>query len=199
MPSLPAQSCADVINAPRSDFSPRGRFDDRFASWRLSSKKEDTLWGVLLFGAGYGNRFAFSPLAKIMVATSVCTGGWNCPPDSSTAIGSIPVTEKRRTPRWGVLFFGAGYGNRTRLHGLGSRCITDIRTLRWIYHIIAEQKVNINSFLSRASVEPCRKAGKIVVFIQIDPFGNKLYLLFTESHDKMTAIINRYIYFIVNL
>ena len=28
------------------------------------------------------------------------------------------------------VFFGAGYGNRTRLHGLGSRCITDIRTLR---------------------------------------------------------------------
>ena len=30
---------------------------------------------------------------------------------------------------------GAGYGNRTRLHGLGSRCITDIRTLhREIYY-----------------------------------------------------------------
>ena len=27
-------------------------------------------------------------------------------------------------------FVGAGYGSRTRLHGLGSRCITDIRTLR---------------------------------------------------------------------
>ena len=27
-------------------------------------------------------------------------------------------------------FFGAGYGSRTRLHGLGSRCITDIRILR---------------------------------------------------------------------
>ena len=30
----------------------------------------------------------------------------------------------------GSLLFGAGYGSRTRLHGLGSRCITDIRTLR---------------------------------------------------------------------
>ena len=29
-------------------------------------------------------------------------------------------------------FVGAGYGSRTRLHGLGSRCITDIRTLRGV-------------------------------------------------------------------
>ena len=29
-------------------------------------------------------------------------------------------------------FVGAGYGNRTRLHGLGSRCITDIRTLHFV-------------------------------------------------------------------
>ena len=28
------------------------------------------------------------------------------------------------------IIFGAGYGSRTRLHGLGSRCITDIRILR---------------------------------------------------------------------
>ena len=31
--------------------------------------------------------------------------------------------------------FGAGYGSRTRLHGLGSRCITDIRILQlWLYY-----------------------------------------------------------------
>ena len=29
---------------------------------------------------------------------------------------------------------GAGYGSRTRLHGLGSRCITDIRTLQCRYY-----------------------------------------------------------------
>ena len=29
--------------------------------------------------------------AKIVVATSVCTGGRNCPPDSSTAMGSNPA------------------------------------------------------------------------------------------------------------
>ena len=38
----------------------------------------------------------------------------------------------------GVLIFGAGYGSRTRLHGLGSRCITDIRTLRWWWYYIRE-------------------------------------------------------------
>ena len=32
--------------------------------------------------------YIFACKAKIMVATSVCTGGRNCPLDSSTAIGS---------------------------------------------------------------------------------------------------------------
>ena len=46
------------------------------------------------------------------------------------------------------MFFGAGYGNRTRLHGLGSRCITDIRTLHSIDGIIADPNENFNTFLS---------------------------------------------------
>ena len=39
---------------------------------------------------------------------------------------------KRKSPEsmWIREIFGAGYGSRTRLHGLGSRCITDIRILR---------------------------------------------------------------------
>ena len=45
-------------------------------------------------------------------------------------------------------FHGAGYGSRTRLHGLGSRCITDIRTLHSIALIIAEGYGKFNSFLS---------------------------------------------------
>ena len=48
--------------------------------------------------------------------------------------------------------FGAGYGSRTRLHGLGSRCITDIRTLRSIDVIITEQHRKFKSFLSIASI-----------------------------------------------
>ena len=43
-------------------------------------------------------------VAKIEVATSVCTGGRNCPPDSSTAMGSRPAPcEKRKEkshPGW---------------------------------------------------------------------------------------------------
>ena len=34
--------------------------------------------------------------AKIDVATSVCTGGRNCPPDSSTAMGSSPLLPKKK-------------------------------------------------------------------------------------------------------
>ena len=49
----------------------------------------------------------------------------------------------------GASFYGAGYGNRTRLHGLGSRCITDIRTLR-DGGIIAEADGNFNLFLSNS-------------------------------------------------
>ena len=46
-------------------------------------------------------------------------------------------------------FFGAGYGNRTRLHGLGSRCITDIRTLRCeVGCIIADPNGKIKGNLS---------------------------------------------------
>ena len=47
------------------------------------------------------------------------------------------------------LFHGAGYGNRTRLHGLGSRCITDIRTLRLCEGIIAKPFGKCNLFLSK--------------------------------------------------
>ena len=47
-------------------------------------------FGITLFmirRKGLDLHFRF---AKIMVATSVCTGGRNCPLDSSTAIGSSP-------------------------------------------------------------------------------------------------------------
>ena len=37
---------------------------------------------------------------------------------------------KEKTTLWVAFSFGAGYGSRTRLHGLGSRCITDIRILQ---------------------------------------------------------------------
>ena len=46
------------------------------------------------------------------------------------------LLQKRKTPTWVSFFFGAGYGSRTRLNGLGSRCNTDIPTLRFTYRVI---------------------------------------------------------------
>ena len=65
-------------------------------------------------------------------------------------IGGIPAlllscSKKKSHPEGGL--FGAGYGSRTRLHGLGSRCITDIRILR-LAAIIAERNGKFNRFLS---------------------------------------------------
>ena len=65
-------------------------------------------------------------------------------------IGSIPSSllgNNKGTPQGVPLLFGAGYGNRTRLHGLGSRCITDIRTLH-SGGIIAEANGKSKPFLS---------------------------------------------------
>ena len=56
------------------------------------------------------------------------------------------LLQKKKATREGGLF-GAGYGSRTRLHGLGSRCITDIRILQ-LSVIIAEPKGKFNRFLS---------------------------------------------------
>ena len=77
------------------------------------------------------------------------------------------------TVKTAELLFGAGYGNRTRLHGLGSRCITDIRTLRFVFHIIADRVVNFNTFLSTESGKTRRLDKKNSVFQQFYPFGNK--------------------------
>ena len=46
------------------------------------------------------------------------------------------LLQKKRRAAWRVSFFGAGYGSRTRLNGLGSRCNTDIPTLRFTYRVI---------------------------------------------------------------
>ena len=50
---------------------------------------------------------------------------------------SKSATPKRKHHPDGWCFlFGAGYGSRTRLNGLGSRCNTDIPTLRFTYRVI---------------------------------------------------------------
>ena len=74
---------------------------------------------IFAFGENYG-------------VAPVQPGANNSPPDCCIYMGSIPscAFPKEKTTQRVVFSFGAGYGNRTRLHGLGSRCITDIRTLR---------------------------------------------------------------------
>ena len=101
----------------------------------------------LFFGAEYGSRFAFSPLAKIIVRRRPAGGG-NAHP-RCILMGSTPfsIRTKNATPDGVAFFVGAGYGSRTRLHGLGSRCITDIRTLRSV-GIIAKGAIKSNPFLS---------------------------------------------------
>jgi hypothetical protein len=56
-----------------------------------SKKQEHPIRMLLRHGAGHGNQYAFSPMAKIKVATSVCTGGRNCSLNSFTPIGSLPL------------------------------------------------------------------------------------------------------------
>ena len=41
-----------------------------------------------------------------------------------------PIFQKEMPSIWMAFLFGAGYGSRTRLLGLGSRCTTDVRILR---------------------------------------------------------------------
>jgi len=63
---------------------------------------------------GLGLHFSFSGgERKIEVATSVCTGGSQCPPDTGIPMGSspFPSTKKEDTHK-GCLLFGAG--DRTR-------------------------------------------------------------------------------------
>ena len=44
--------------------------------------------------------------------------------------------KRKHHPSGWCFLFGAGYGSRTRLNGLGSRCNTDIPTLRFTYRVI---------------------------------------------------------------
>ena len=58
--------------------------------------------------------------------------------------------KESRAPFCALLSFGAGYGNRTRLLGLGSRCTTDVRTLHGTVIIsAAAEKSNPDSAVRR--------------------------------------------------
>ena len=79
----------------------------------LDVNSDGEISAALYISANAGRtRCAFSPLAKIKVATSVCTGGRNCPPDSSAAMGSRPAPcEKRKKDHpfgWSFFFWLRG-------------------------------------------------------------------------------------------
>ena len=79
---------------------------------------------------------------------------------SNTDINSGKHKNSGQKPFFDRNFHGAGYGNRTRLHGLGSRCITDIRTLQ-LYGYYSRDKMKIQPFF----VVNCMhaKTGEIVL------------------------------------
>ena len=54
----------------------------------------------------------------------------------ATTFAEQKCCSKKKDTRRGVFLFGAGYGSRTRLNGLGSRCNTDIPTLHSLHRAI---------------------------------------------------------------
>ena len=70
---------------------------------------------------GMGIRFAFLPMAKIKVSTSVCTGRSKCPPDTCTAKGSNPPSKypyqtKNTSRKAGVLVWWGMVDSNHRRH-----------------------------------------------------------------------------------
>ena len=83
-------------------------------------------------------------IAKIEVATSVCTGGRNCPPDSSIVMGSNPATEKSPKPT------KADFGLLVRMTGFepAASCSQSKRSTK-LSHIRECCLGNVSSFLLR--------------------------------------------------
>ena len=132
----------------------------------------------------YGSRpclvresIAVSPSGgKRKVAASVCTGSSRCPPDICIYMGPTPflfLPNKKDHPAGWSFLFGAGYGSRTRLHGLGSRCITDIRTLR-LDGIITESEGKCNSFFVEILQQEFYDPEKPTSFSQNPGFSGKI-------------------------
>ena len=76
-----------------------------------------------------GNRFSLTQQsAGLLLPAS--TPLRVCEVRSSFRFPPQALLQKIRDAIRRLLFFGAGYGNRTRLLGLGSRCTTDVLTLQ---------------------------------------------------------------------
>ena len=88
-------------------------------------KKKRCLMASLLFGAGYGNRFAlsFPSRGKDNRCRHQCLHWCRQPATGRLHINrfnSLPDAQIKKRCISTSFLFGAGYGNRTRLRGLGS-------------------------------------------------------------------------------
>ena len=88
-------------------------------------KKKRCLMASLLFGAGYGNRFAlsFPSRGKDNRCRHQCLHWCRQPATGRLHINrfnSLPNVQIKKRCISTSFLFGAGYGNRTRLRGLGS-------------------------------------------------------------------------------
>lgn len=92
----------------------------------------------LCFLMSYG--FLARSRASIRSAAENCYRRNSLPPlnNLNQAETRSAASRPKKSTTFVVDFFGAGYGSRTRLNGLGSRCNTDIPTLRTdgVYHIL---------------------------------------------------------------
>ena len=76
-----------------------------------------------------GNRFSLTQQSTGLLLPA-STPLRVCEVRSSFRFPPQALLQKIRDAIRRLLFFGAGYGNRTRLLGLGSRCTTDVLTLQ---------------------------------------------------------------------
>ena len=100
-------------------------------------------------------------MAKIMVATSVCTGVSNSPPDCCIWMGSIPYAQKKKTPPvGGVFFFGGDEGNRTPVRKQFGRTFSG-RSLLFTFPYPAGNKhpAGLGSFIMRGALKALRTHG----------------------------------------
>ena len=86
-------------------------------------KRHDCIICGICYGCGGRARYAFLHLAKIAVATSVCTGGSNTPPGCCAAMGSSPAPYDQRKekshPGWDDFSFsGTSYRFRYRCEAI---------------------------------------------------------------------------------
>ena len=140
---------------------------DGFDSLPFFPKQKQHPDGMLFcFGAGYGNRRPICPWGQIVRSVRHPAAERQVPTGHLHWMGSIPFLffqNKNSIPMGCCFCFGAGYGNRTRLCGLGSDHSTDELTLHWGYYNRRERKNQCLICRQRLSSFGGRKRGGSVL------------------------------------